>query len=128
MVMMTVSGDEGGEKAEPRTWIERELFERRWSVREFGRQIGVSATHAGRLAQGERPSTRLCHEIARVFGMTHLEVLRRVGHVDPLPDDYEEHEEVRLLEILRELESGEREELLQFARFLHARRNNSLDG
>lgn len=125
---MTLTGSETGGNVAPRTWIERELFVLRWSIREFARQIGVSATHASRVARGERPSTELCREIARVFGMTHAEVLRLAGHLDPLPEDYGEQEEIRLLEIMRELEPGEREELMNFAKFLHAQALEGREG
>jgi transcriptional regulator with XRE-family HTH domain len=108
-----------------RTWIEYELFKRRWSTREFGRQVGVSATHASRIGRGiDQPSAKLCAEIARVFGMTTQEVMRRAGHLPPLPENYEERTEQRILELMRELPRDAREELMNFAQYLYTTRQN----
>jgi len=103
------------------TWIKQELIKRGWTGRKFARQIGCSATHAHRLITGKKPSNRLCGEIARVFGITKDEVLRQVGRRDPLPDDYDEAQEQRLKEILRELSYPDRKTLIEFAQFLFRR-------
>ena len=111
-----------------RTWLERELFRRRWSVRQLARELApyrtdsgepYSAQHIARVVKGEaRPSTKLCREMARLFGMTEAEVLRHAGHMSPLPDDLEEAEGASLLELFQQLTVNERIQVLEFARFL----------
>lgn len=62
------------------TWLNEQIRERGWSIRRFGRAIGVSATHAARLINGmAKPSPRLCVAIARAFGMRPADVIEHVG-------------------------------------------------
>lgn len=62
------------------TWLNDKIRERNWSIRRFGREIGVSATHAARLVNGTvPPSVELCKRIARVFKMRVDDVVREVG-------------------------------------------------
>ena len=90
-----------GGLVEEETWIKRELTKRRMTGREFARQIGCSPTHAHRLIAGEvQPSEKLCPKIARVFGMTEQEVLRRAGKLSQLPNDYDVQQEQELKEFV----------------------------
>ena len=107
---------------EEETWIAQEIKKRRMTGRRFAREIGCSATHAHRLIVGtERPSPKLCREIARVFGVTEQEVMRRVGHLSDLPDDYDKQEERELIDIMRGLSYSKRKTLIEFAQFLFKR-------
>jgi transcriptional regulator with XRE-family HTH domain len=101
-------------------WLRREVRTKRgWSGAEFGRRIGVSRQHVARLLKGtQQPSTELCERIAREFGITTEEVLRGVGHLQPLPADYDVRQERRLLESFRQLDRTGRAQLLRFAEFL----------
>lgn len=64
-------------------WINKQLTDRGWSIRELGRRINVSSAHATRIANGDVvPSFKLCAEIARVFEITHNEVLVMAGILD----------------------------------------------
>ena len=103
------------------TWIWRELDkpERGWSARHLGRLLGISYTHAARLANEEQPlTTEMCKRVAVVFGMTEVDVLRQAGHLSPLPDGYDRLDEQRLVELYRALNLGERNQLMRFAEFL----------
>jgi len=107
---------------EEETWIKQELTKWRMTGREFARQIGCSPTHAHRLIVGAaQPSDKLCGEIARVFGMTKPEVMRRAGRLDQLPDDYDVQQEQELKEILQGLPYSKRKTLIEFAQFLFRR-------
>jgi plasmid maintenance system antidote protein VapI len=107
---------------EKKTWLKQEIDRRGWKGREFARQIGRSPTHAHRLITGaERPSPKLCREIARVFGVTEQEVMRRVGHLSDLPDDYDKAQEQELIEIFQGLSYSDRKMLIEFAQFLFSR-------
>jgi transcriptional regulator with XRE-family HTH domain len=101
------------------TWLAQELRKRRMSQRQLAQAIGCSPSHAHRLVTGqEKPSPKLCREIARVFEVTEQEVMRRVGHLSPLPDGYSELDEQRLAELYRALGQSERNQLMRFAEFL----------
>jgi len=117
-----------GESVEE-TWIKQELRKWRMTGRRFAREIGCSPTHAHRLIVGEaQPSDKLCGEIARVFGMTKSEVMRKAGRLDPLPDDYDKAQEQELKEILQGLPYSKRKTLIEFAQFLFRRRENEDEG
>ncbi|NLE43885.1 MAG: helix-turn-helix domain-containing protein [Chloroflexi bacterium] len=48
--------------------MSQRIQDRGWSVREFGRQVGVSHTHAARIVNGKvAPSGKLCRDIAAVL-------------------------------------------------------------
>jgi plasmid maintenance system antidote protein VapI len=107
---------------EKETWLKQEIDRRGWKGREFARQIGRSPSHAHRLITGtEKPSVDLAREIARVFGVTHQEVLRKTGKLDPLPDDYDKAQEQELMEIFQGLSYSDRKMLIEFAQFLFSR-------
>ena len=107
---------------EEETWIKQELGKRRMTGRRFAREIGCSPTHAHRLITGaERPSPKLCREIAHVFGVTEQEVMRQVGHLSDLPKDYDKQEERELTDIMRGLSYSKRKTLIEFAQFLFKR-------
>ena len=104
-------------------WIWRELDERGWSARYLGRQLEVSYTHAARLANEEQPlTTEMCKRLATVFEMTEEDVMRKAGHLSPLPDGYDRLDEQRLVELYRALDLEDRGQLLRFAEFLVADR------
>jgi len=70
------------------TLIERELQERGWSAREFGRRVGISHAHAARIVNGEvKPSLNLCNEIAEVLDTSPQEIMSRAGILPPVPED-----------------------------------------
>ena len=103
------------------TWIWRELDRRNWSARYLGRQLSVSYTHAARLANEEQPLTPdMCKRLAVIFEMTEGDVLRRAGHLSPLPDGYSALDEQRLVELYRALDLENRGQLTRFAEFLVA--------
>jgi len=70
------------------TWINQNREQRGWSIREFGRRIGVSHTHAARLANGDvEPDADMCIEIARAFGVSPESVMREAGILPPSARD-----------------------------------------
>ena len=72
------------------TLIERELQERGWSAREFGRRVGISHAHAARIVNGEvKPSLNLCNEIAEVLDTSPQDIMSRAGILPPISADYQ---------------------------------------
>ena len=53
--------------------------------------------------------------------MTEQDVMRQVGRLSPLPDDYDKAQEQELKEILQELGYSDRKALIKFAQFLLGR-------
>lgn len=105
------------------TWLWRELDARGWSARYLGRLIGVSYTHAARLANEEQPLTpEMCRRVASVLEWTEEDVMRRAGHLSPLPGGYDWLDEQRLVELYRALDLEGRSQLTRFAEFLAADR------
>ena len=105
------------------TWLWRELDkpERGWSARYLGRLLGISYTHAARLANEEQPlTTEMCKRVAAVFERTEEDVMRLAGHLSPLPDGYDRLDEQRLVELYRALDLDDRGQLMRFAEFLVA--------
>ena len=97
-------------------WITEKLEQRGWSVREFGRRIGVSPSHASRVANGQvTPSFKLCNEIARAFEVRPQEVLALAGLIPPEPAEVAG--EKKMLRLFRELPEGDRQDILQYAKF-----------
>lgn len=51
-------------------WLVRELQKRGWTVREFGRRIGVASRHADLIVKGKgQPGPELCRRISEALGM-----------------------------------------------------------
>jgi transcriptional regulator with XRE-family HTH domain len=97
-------------------WLHQEIEKRNWSVREFGRRIEVSPSHAARIANGEvMPSIEICEKIARVFNVSLEHIFRLAGILPPLASPIAEEREI--VHILRNLPKGKRRDILQYARF-----------
>ena len=104
---------------ESETWLKRELRTRDVSGHWLARQIGYSNSQTHRYIKGEQPPTfKACQRIASALGMEEQEVMRRVGRLSPLPEDYDAQQEQRLVEMFQMLETIERSQLLKFAEFL----------
>lgn len=105
------------------TWVENKLVDRNWSIREFGRQVGISHTHAARIVNGEsRPSISLCHDIADVFDVPRQEVMRIAGLLPPVPEMDADLEEA--LYLFEQLPDTERHLILVQLRALAKLENN----
>ena len=103
------------------TWINTQREHKKWSIREFGRRIGVSHTHAARLANGDiEPDADMCISIARAFDKLPSEVLIMAGHLEPAPKiDVNANQ---LLHIWSEIDDDARQELMSYARYLYETR------
>ena len=70
------------------SWLDNELEERGWSIREMARRAGVSHTAiASALNRKGRPSAELCVAIADVLGVSAIEVVQRAGILPPDPPE-----------------------------------------
>ena len=105
------------------TWLNEEIEQRGWSIREFGRQVNISHTHAARIANGEvDPSADLCLEIARVFNVPPEFVMRKAKKLPPRPETVGAGKFIaEVTDILRDLPLEDRKYLFEIAR-LHYQR------
>ena len=112
------------------TWLKQEVKRRGWTGHKFAERIGYSNSQTHRFLTGEQPpSIRACRKIAAVFGdMTEQDVMRNVGRLSPLPDDYNKAQEQELKEILQELRYSDRKALVKFAQFLLGRDEGDDEG
>jgi len=105
------------------TWLKQEVKRRGWTGHKFAERIGYSNSQTHRFLTGEQPpSIRACRKIAAAFGdMTEQDVMRQVGRLSPLPDDYDKAQEHELVELLQDLPYSDRKALVKFAQFLVSR-------
>jgi len=119
---------------EGRTWLDKERKRQGWSGHEFARRIGYSPSQTHRFLTGEQPpSMRACRKIAAAFravgkDVTEQDVMRNVGRLSPLPDDYDKAQERELVEVLQELRYSDRKTLIEFAQFLLGREGGDIEG
>ena len=76
---------------------------------------------------------RACRKIAAAFravgkDVTEQDVMRNVGRLSPLPDDYDKAQERELVEVLQELRYSDRKTLIEFAQFLLGREGGDIEG
>lgn len=92
-------------------WINKEIKERGWSLRELARRSNLSSTAViNVMNQHRRPGTDFCKGVARAFRISPDEVMRRAGILPPSPP-----KTIRLSEALRlfnSLTESEQESML----------------
>lgn len=70
------------------TWLREQLENKPWSIRELGRQLNISHSHAARIVNGEaRPSAKLCERIAELFDMDVETIGEWAGVMPALPPE-----------------------------------------
>ena len=62
------------------------MAERDWKQADLARKTGISTGYISQILNGVRtPGTQFTKALARVFGMSDIEVMRRAGLADDLP-------------------------------------------
>lgn len=65
-------------------WLTSELDTRGWSRAEAARRGGISASVLDKIISGySQPGDKTCRGLARAFGLTTEEVMRRAGLIPP---------------------------------------------
>jgi len=108
-----------------RFWLSQELDRRDWSHRELARQMETSQSYVSRVIKGENPpSVNFCHRVAKVLDESPEKLLRLAGIIPPAapvqPSDDSTLQEV--VELARSLPPDDRQQLLDYVRFLYQRR------
>ena len=104
-----------------RRWVTDELERRQWSLRELGRQSGISHPLISQVLTGKvSPSINFFHGIAKAFNESPEVLMRLAGILPPqLPASTDDDSAtIELTEIARTLPEDKRRQLLDFARFL----------
>ena len=105
-------------------WFKMQIEDRGWSLRETARRLDVSHTTIVNLVNGRsRPSVELCKRIARTFSVSHLEVMRLAGLLDPAPPNTARLEEVK--QLFTELTGEEQDIVLAQIRALVERKQRT---
>lgn len=102
-------------------WLNGELQERSWSMRELGRRSGISQAQISDVINGKiNPSANFCIKIAKALKLPPEMVLRRAGILPALTTAKEEKE--ILLHYFDQLSPGDQLRLLSIARTLATER------
>ena len=80
-------------------WLSQQLEERGWSSSELARRAGVSQSSVSNVLTGKQiPGLEFCKGVAQALDLRAEELLRRAGHLPPMPEPVvEEREALRLL-------------------------------
>ena len=103
-------------------WIETQLNDKGWKPADLARAAGVTDAALSRVLSGSRnPGPDLCRAIARALNEPAEKVFRLAGLLPPLPasDDSTLQE---LLELARNLPPDQRQQALDYIRFLYQNR------
>lgn len=96
-------------------WINIQLKENGWSIREFSRRVGISHTHAARIINAEViPSAEICSSIARVFKVSPVTVLIYAGLLQERTENTRHRQE--LLYLFEQLNDNTQETVLTMLR------------
>ena len=82
-------------------WLNEQIRERGWSIREVSRRAGLSHTAINNALDGQGVRLDTYRGLSRAFGMPLEDVLRAAGELPPLPPEIDE--EAEMLRIIRGL-------------------------
>ena len=107
---------------ELRGWLSNELKQQGWSYRELGRRADISNALVSRIMTGDMPpSADFCIKVAQALGESPVLVLVLAGILPPqAPDDDSTLQET--VELLRNLPPEQRQQALDYIRFLYQNR------
>ncbi|HIP95961.1 MAG TPA: XRE family transcriptional regulator, partial [Anaerolineae bacterium] len=84
-----------------------------WSYSEVARRGNISSARISQVIAGEKPGRAFCEGIARAFGLSPDDVMRRAGLLPPLPVPSERW--LRLNELWGRLSDEDQERILEIA-------------
>lgn len=108
-----------------RAWLQQEINRRGWSQREFGRQANLSQSVVNGVFLGERNATAdFCVKAAQALNVAPEMVLRLAGILPPAaPAESSDDSNLReLVELARNLPPEDRQQILEYVRFVYQRR------
>lgn len=95
-------------RGELAVWLDRQMKERNWSIRETARRANLSHPLVSDILKGLKPTAHTCKALAGVFGEKDITVMRMAGIVDSEPDtdpwvETQKHKLARLRPSLRDV-------------------------
>lgn len=103
-------------------WLNIELDKRGWSYRELGRRAGFSSGTVSMVVNGKNKiSWEFCTGIALAFKMPAEQVFRLAGLLPLLPAPDRDPTIQEILDITKQLDVNDREELLAYAKLRYQR-------
>jgi transcriptional regulator with XRE-family HTH domain len=100
-----------------KAWLSVELAKREWSQRKFALKSGISQALVSMVLAGDaKPTADFCTKAAQALNESPEKVLR-IAELLP-PTDENDPALIEILDIVRTLSPQQREQLLEFARFL----------
>jgi len=105
------------------TWLNEEIKQRGWSLRETARRMEVSHTTVVNLANEKIiPSPNLCNKLARVFGVPREHVFRLAGLLPTIVIANDDGRKQEIAEYWPYLHNEDRDTLAILAKTLYERR------
>jgi len=109
-----------------KTWLEMQLEDRGWSIRELARRGDIShAQIAGYLAGDRGIGITTILGIARALNETPEKLLEMAGMLDVLPASFEDKTLSEIYQIVKRLPAEERQEILDYVSYRRHRRRES---
>ena len=103
-------------------WLIEEMKERGWSQRELSRRTGLPQSTLSQTIRGKRKITPdVCLAIARALGEPIEHVMRLAGILPP-QESSDDSTISELIELARNLPPDERQQALDYIRFLYQKR------
>ena len=103
-------------------WLVNELGRRRWSHSELGRRAGLSQVQVSGVIAGQRsPGCDFCIKVAQALGESPVLVLVMAGILPP-QETNDDSAISELIELARNLPPDERQQALDYIRFLYQKR------
>ena len=100
------------------TWLTNEMETRGWSNSELARRAGLVPSAVSQVITGSRrPGPDFCRSVAQALVLPPETVFRMAGLLPALPGPIEDVTFGELLDVVRNLSAGEREEVLRYALF-----------
>ena len=102
-------------------WINEQLEEQGWSMRELARRAELSPTTISEVVAGRaKPGLEFCKGVARAFHVAPADVLRMAGLLPYIPADVHQNDE--LLYYFTQLPPDDRQRLITMTRALYEQR------
>lgn len=102
-------------------WLNAEIERRSWSNNELGRRADVSRSTVSLVLTGQQsPTWEFCYRVAQAFKEPPEKLFRLAGLLPPAPPERDQVIQ-EIIDILKQLSSAERKDLLEYARFRYQR-------
>lgn len=106
-------------------WLKNEMDRRNLNAKELSELASVSRANISTILNGKtRPGFDFCKAIAQAFNISTVQVLRIAELIEEEDEENKKYDSIitEIIEEARTLNTNEKEQLLNFARFLHSQK------